>query len=63
VSPETIAQAGAVLDTFIAAVKELQEGMAQGVKLLEGFRAQIDQAAAAQITAGKGKKTYGHDAN
>jgi hypothetical protein len=64
-TPEVIAQAGAIVDSFLAAVKELQQGMGQAVTLLEGFKTQIDQvkAAQAQIPAGKGHKTYGRDAN
>lgn len=62
-TPEVIAQAGAVVDSFLAAVKELQQGMSAAVTLLEGFKTQIDQVKAAQITAGKGRKSYGRDAN
>jgi hypothetical protein len=57
-TPEVIAQAEQVIDSFIAAVKELQEGMAQGLVLLEGFKASLDATKAAQITAGKGR-THG----
>lgn len=62
-TPEVIAQAGAVVDSFLAAVKELQQGMGAAVILLEGFKVTIDAAKAAQITAGKGRKSYGRDAN
>jgi len=64
-TPEVIAQAGAVVDSFLAAVKELQQGMGAAVILLEGFKTQIDQvkAAQAQIPAVSNRKQRREQAN
>lgn len=54
-TPEVVQQAGAIVDSFLAAFKELQQGLGQAVTLLEGFKVTIDAAKAAQIPAGNRK--------
>lgn len=56
-TPEVIAQAGAIVDSFLAAVKELQQGMGQAATLLESFKSSLDaMKAAQQIPAGNRKQ-------
>lgn len=64
-TPEVIAQAGAIVESFLAAVKELQQGMGQAVTLLEGFKVTIDaaKAAQAQIPAVSNRKQRREQAN
>lgn len=57
-TPEVTAQAEQIVNSFIAAIKSLQEGMALGLTVLSGFKEQIDavKKAQAQIPAGNRKQ-------
>ena len=57
-TPEVVQQAGEIIDSFIAAIASLQEGMTLSLTVLAGFKSQVDavKKAQAQIPAVSNRK-------